>query len=198
MDFAEMIQDIDRRMTSMLSPGRALHSRRVAELSAAICSVHAIAPEKGELAGLAHDICKELPRSEQSLLAKGFPGNRLGKGDESSFISDHIPHGPAAAVWLIEEYELADDEILEAVAYHTVGDPKMGPLASIVYCADKLEPGRQEISEAYRERCLSMSIPDMVASVCSHSIEWLRRTGRPVAPQTIILYNSLIKTVRQA
>lgn len=77
-------------------------------------------------------------------------------------------------------------------------DPKMGPLASIVYCADKLEPGRQEISEAYRERCLSMSIPDMVASVCSHSIEWLRRTGRPVAPQTIILYNSLIKTVRQA
>jgi predicted HD superfamily hydrolase involved in NAD metabolism len=193
MDFTEMIEDIDRRMDSMLSAPRALHSRRVALMSSMLCERHALDPRRGELSGLAHDLCKEMPRSEQNLLAGSFPGNRLEKGGVSSFITEHIPHGPAAAVWLMEEYELSDTEILEAIACHTVGNPNMSCLASILYCADKLEPGRREVSEDYRELCLSMSIPDMVASVCSHSMEWLRRTGRPIAPQTIVLYNSLLK-----
>ncbi len=193
MDFDEMIADIDSRLDSMLSPGRALHSRSVARLCSSLCGLHSIEPRRGVLAGLAHDICKEMPRSEQNILARCFPGSRHGMGDESSFISEHIPHGPAAAVWLMEEYEFTDSEILEAISCHTVGSVAMGPLGSILYCADKLEPGRQEICECYRERCLALPIPDMVASVCSHSIAWLRQNGRPIAPQTIVLYNSLSK-----
>jgi HD superfamily phosphohydrolase YqeK len=50
-------------------------------------------------------------------------------------------HGPAAAERLREE-GVADEELLAAVAYHTIGDPSFGQLGRALYAADFLEPGR--------------------------------------------------------
>lgn len=55
----------------------------------------------------------------------------------------HLPskllHGPAAAARLAGQ---ADDEVLDAIRYHTLGSPRFGALGRAVYLADFLEPGR--------------------------------------------------------
>jgi len=48
-------------------------------------------------------------------------------------------HGPAAAERLAAD---ADDEMLHAIRFHTLGSPKFGKLGRALYLADFMEPGR--------------------------------------------------------
>jgi predicted HD superfamily hydrolase involved in NAD metabolism len=187
MDYAELIRELDRRVGAMLKPDRARHSRSVAALASALCGRYGIDPLRGEAAGLAHDLCKELPRARQHELAVAYPEAVHG----SSLMSDKILHGPAAAVYLARELGVSDAGLLEAVAHHTVGKPGMGALAAFVYCADKLEPGREGIDPSHRNRCLSLPPQQMLGAVVSELISWFESTGRAVAPETILLYTSL-------
>ncbi|MEO8453092.1 MAG: HD domain-containing protein, partial [Gemmatimonadota bacterium] len=53
-----------------------------------------------------------------------------------------ILHGPAAAARAAAQGE-PDEELLNAVRYHSVGHPDFGPAGRAVYCADYLDPGRK-------------------------------------------------------
>lgn len=50
-------------------------------------------------------------------------------------------HGPAAAE-LLRRDGVEDDELLEAIAYHSLGRSGMGSLGRFLFLADYLEPGR--------------------------------------------------------
>jgi predicted HD superfamily hydrolase involved in NAD metabolism len=196
MDYAELSCVLARRVLAegpdaILSPRRREHSRNVAELAARLCDRASIDPERGRAAGLAHDMCKEFPHAELSSLAAAFPGAAPG----SSLLGVKAMHGPAAAVLLARDYGVDDAEFLDAVAYHTLGRPGMASLEIAVYCADKLEPGRKRIDSAWRERCLSLPLPLMLPEVVASVIRWLKEQDLAVAPETIVLYESLNRRI---
>jgi predicted HD superfamily hydrolase involved in NAD metabolism len=184
---------IDARLDGLLSPARAAHSRRTAELAAEICGRNGIDPERGRAAGIAHDICKELPRAEQRALAASYPAAVA----TSSVLIEKALHGPAAAALLARDYGVRDELILEAVAFHTIGRAGMGALAVAVYCADKLEAGREGVEDAFRDECLDLPLKDMLAAVVRRNVEWIESRGKVVAPETLTLYNSLIDGVAE-
>jgi len=184
---AELSRILDGRLDESLSPERAAHSRRTAELAAEICGGLGLDPDRGRAAGLAHDMCKELGLEKQRDLAALYPGD----AGRSPILADKALHGPAAAVLLFRDYGVADEELLEAVAIHTLGRKGMGALAAALYCADKLEPGRKGVDEDFRRRCLALPPDLMVAEVARHTADWLRSRGKAVAPETLALYNSL-------
>ncbi|MGO8694509.1 MAG: bis(5'-nucleosyl)-tetraphosphatase (symmetrical) YqeK [Rectinemataceae bacterium] len=191
MAYVDLLSALERRVDELLSPSRAAHSRSVAELAAKLCVRQSIEPERGRLAGLAHDLCKEMPLKRQRRLAAEYPGIRKG----STLMADKILHGPAAAVFLRREFGVDDDEVLEAIALHTVGKPGMGELSLILYCADKLEPGRRHVDPSFIDRCLAMPPTEMLRNVVSESISWLAETGHAIAPETLVLYTSLLNSV---
>jgi predicted HD superfamily hydrolase involved in NAD metabolism len=191
MDFTELRALLDARLDLMLSADRAGHSRRVAGLAGRLCARNGLDPLRGEAAGLAHDLCKELPLGEQRALAAAYPGTR----PSSELIRDKIIHGPAAAALLARDYGMADGEILEALALHTVGRPGMRLLSVLLYCADKLEPGRDGASGAERMRLLELEPLEMLRGTVAGTIAWLRARGRAVAPETILLRESLRESV---
>jgi predicted HD superfamily hydrolase involved in NAD metabolism len=193
MDFAELCPLLDSRLDELLSPERAAHSRRVAKTAAELCLREGLDPDRGTLAGLAHDMCKEMPKRAQAELAALYPQALPGAVLTSALMAAKVVHGPAGAALLARDYGIADAEILEAVALHTVGRPSMGALASILYCADKLEPGRERLRDDYRSRCLALPLDEMLLAVVEGVIEWLREKGRAVAPETLILYSSLVR-----
>ena len=49
-------------------------------------------------------------------------------------------HAPVGAVLAKEQWGIEDEEILKAIAHHTLGSPGMTVLAQIIYLADKLSP----------------------------------------------------------
>jgi putative HD superfamily hydrolase of NAD metabolism len=187
MDYADLCRKLEGRITEILSAERAAHSRRVAQLLAELCLREGIDPDRGRAAGLGHDLCKEMPKKVQRELAARYPEVE----SSAAFMADKVMHGPAAAVVLAREYQVTDQELLEAIALHTVGRPGMGALASLLYCSDKLEPGRDRIGLEYRARCLSLPPEEMLLAVVEGVIGWMRSQGRDVAPETLILYSSL-------
>jgi predicted HD superfamily hydrolase involved in NAD metabolism len=191
MAYGDLLAALDRRVDELLSPSRAIHSRSVAELAAELCVRQSIEPERGIIAGLAHDLCKEMPIKRQRRLAAKFPGTQKG----SSLMADKILHGPAAAVLLRRDFGVEDEDILEAIALHTVGKPGMSELSLILYCADKLEPGRRHVDPTFIERCLAMPPTEMLRNVVCESISWLEETGHVIAPETLVLYSSLLNSV---
>lgn len=117
-----------------LSGKRLLHSMNVCVLATRYAMRFGADPDKCALAALLHDCAKELPEKQQiELAAKIIHGYVPGK---------QILHSPAGAVYAAEHYGVTDQEVLDAIQFHTVGREIMTITDKIVYLADKLEPSR--------------------------------------------------------
>lgn len=200
MAYDKLLSRVDEELELRLSPKRRAHSRGVASFSAELCSRNGLDPRSGRLAGLAHDLCKELPIHEQNELFQAFLADRddieLWIAEAGGHvIADEILHGPAAAHILRKEFSVEDKAVLDAVAFHTIGSPRMDTLSILVYCADKIEPGRKHVDDAFRRRCLSLEPRAMLLAVVADTLEWLAKKGRVVAPATLNLYNALRNSV---
>ncbi|MDA8410837.1 MAG: bis(5'-nucleosyl)-tetraphosphatase (symmetrical) YqeK [Treponema sp.] len=190
MDLARLALSLETRLSRKLTASRAAHSRSVAELAAALCSSNDLQPQRGLVAGLGHDLCKEMGRPTQEHLAsiyQSFSGRSL-EGD--AILGSAALHGPAAAGLLLSEFGCQEEDILEAIALHTLGGPEMGDLAKIVYAADKLEPGRAHVDPLFREACLAMPPDGLFYAVLASTIEWLRSEGLPIAETSFALYGA--------
>ena len=163
------------------------HSLRVAETAEYMCSLYGADKDKGYLAGLSHDICKDLPDSEQIKLASsdGLPVSDTERRKPS------LLHGRAAAVKLRKDFGVGDADILQAVARHTLGGSDMCPLAKIVYVADKIEPGRPQSTEEYRKRLFAMSLDALVLAVLDENIKYLIANGKEPASESYAFRKSL-------
>ena len=83
-----------------------------------------------------------------------------------------------------EKFKILDPEILEAVANHTSGIVGMCNLTKCLFLADKIEPGRPQSTDQYRENLLSMTLDDMLYSVLEENYEYLTKHGCEISPGT--------------
>lgn len=101
-------------------------------------------------------------------------------------------HGPSAAERL-RRGGVVDAELLDAVAYHTTGQPEFGELGRALYLADFLEPGRS-FAPARRAGLLARMPRDrerVLGEVVAARIRHLLERGSRIRPETISFWNSL-------
>ena len=183
---AEAIEDL---LPKYLSWERQEHSRRVAELARELCPRHGLDSVMGDLAGLAHDLAREMDAREVQALAV-----RDGRGI-SAMEAEHpvLLHGRAGSVLLRDIFGIEDLEILDAVASHVTGRPHMGSLAKIVFVADFLEPGRGFLDGQLRLEALELPIDSMVVLVLEEIFKFLKAKDRPIAYPARDLYEELLR-----
>lgn len=107
---------------------------------------------------------------------------------------DPLLHGPAAAERLRTE-GLDDGEILLAVAFHTVGDPRLRRMGRALYAADFLEPGRTFLPD-WREqlrRRMPEALDHVVREIARARIGNLLDRRAPVLPRTVEFWNRLVE-----
>jgi nicotinate-nucleotide adenylyltransferase len=143
----ELIVLMEDTVRRELNPARFLHSRNVAVMTADLCRIFGLDEKAGYLAGICHDIAKPLGGDKMIGLAEkdGMEISRLERKKPS------LLHGRAGAVMLRDRYEIRNQEILDAVMYHTVCDAGMEPLAKALYIADKIEVSRERVDPALRD-----------------------------------------------
>ena len=118
------------------------HVERVRGIARELARLHGIDVGRADLAAAAHDVARHLLPSQ--LLAEA---NRLGlpvAPEEHN--APVLLHGAVGAMWLCEDDEIKDGELLAAVRWHTTAHPDMTPLGRLVFIADKLDPAK---SQAY-------------------------------------------------
>jgi 2-amino-4-hydroxy-6-hydroxymethyldihydropteridine diphosphokinase len=106
--------------------------------------------------------------------------------------ADPLAHGPAAAERAAREGE-TDRGVLDAVRYHTIGYARWNDIGCMLYLADFLEPGRKFAAD--ERRALALRVPQerdaVLKEVVRWRIEWVLRSGWPLAPETVGLWNAL-------
>lgn len=150
------------------------HSLRVALMACARARSLGLSEEKALLASALHD-CGKYVGMDSPLLAGFVP---------PVDVPPPVMHQYTGAYLAEHTFGIADDEVLDAIRYHTSGRERMTELEKLVFLADMLEEGRsfegiEELREAfYRDldECLLLSL--------SRQTEYLRKSGKPVYPLT--------------
>ncbi|BAS28604.1 bis(5'-nucleosyl)-tetraphosphatase (symmetrical) YqeK [Limnochorda pilosa] len=114
------------------------HSLGVAGTARVMAARFGADREAAHVAGLLHDLAK--PLSPEALLKEAERSGIV--VDEVERANPMLLHGPLAAELVREELGIADEQVLDAIRYHTTGRARMGLLEMIVYTADLIEPGR--------------------------------------------------------
>ena len=170
-----------------VSEKRYSHSVRTAEMCRKLCALYGLDEKTGYFAGISHDMCKNFKPEQLLSLAQedGADVSELERKKPS------LLHGRAAAVLLKNNFGVTDSSVLEAVANHTFGKTGMCSLAKVLYAADKIEPGREHVTEDYLARLLALSLDGLVKAVLEENIEYLRKKGSAVAQESEKLLESL-------
>ena len=166
------------------------HIFRVRDVGLDLASRHGIDEERAELAILGHDVARAAKKSEIMRQADRFGLNILDIERKAPVML----HGPVGAELLRHEDGLEDEEILEAVRYHTTGHPTLTPLGLLVFIADKLEP-RKIKSYPYQQELRHIANESLGQAVleflCRESALRLQRR-RAVHPASVEAINALL------
>jgi predicted HD superfamily hydrolase involved in NAD metabolism len=170
-----------------LTRPRLNHSREVARLASELCDRFHADEEKGYIAGMAHDLARELDVAEILLLAES-DGAPVSDWERERPL---LLHGRAAAAILLKHTGYGDEETLQAIRDHVTGRGAMGPISKIVFAADFLEPTRDFVSPEFRRRTLALSLDEMTLAVLDRKLHYVRADGREVAPGALALHQEL-------
>ncbi len=168
------------------SPQRRAHSLRVAEL-AAKRAVKLQIPEKQAIeAALLHDCGKNLPMDSPYLEGFVLP-------TEWGEVPQEVVHQFAGAFILEKHFGITDEEILNAVRYHTSGRPNMGRLEKLIFLADMLEPRRDyDCVEMLRE-LFWKDIDECLERALFEALKFLEKKGGEIYSLTQKAYEFYAK-----
>lgn len=152
--------------------------------------------EKVEIAALLHDVARVTKADQLLKLANEF-------GLPITPLEERLPvflHGSVGAELVRRDYQVQDAEILEAIGRHTVGKAGMGPVARVLFLADKLDPAkdsRYPFNDRVRELAQQDLDKAIVEFIGREAASHLSR-GDFVHPSTIDTRNDLLAGIVQS
>ena len=133
-----LVQMIDAHNRQNLKPSRYDHVMSVANYAASIAHLHGIDPFDAYVASLAHDCTKYLDDKGQ---LEYFKEHNITLTD-GELECPKIWHQISGAHFAKTVFGIENEDIINAVRYHTTGRPAMSPLEKLVCLADSIEPTR--------------------------------------------------------
>ena len=123
------------KIKERLKEKRYIHSLSVAHLSYRIAKIHHLDYQKAYIAGVLHDIAKEIDKGESlALMKQYYPAFvEIGAFSYHQFLGEKVAK---------DDFGITDEEILGAIKYHTTGKGNMNWLEKLIYACDKIDPTR--------------------------------------------------------
>lgn len=130
--------NINTYLKNSLSSKRYKHSLGTANTARKLAIHYNADPLKAEFTGLCHDLAKEIKKEKMLKYIDQFSIYK----DPCIINQPNLAHGEVAAGVLNTQFGIEDNEILEAIKWHTYGCEHMQLLSKIIYMADIIEPSR--------------------------------------------------------
>ena len=164
-------EEIYEIVKERLSEKRFYLSECVVEWCIEYAKIYGVDVEKARIAGIAHDVAKEIPKEKQVEIAETY-GIKL---DEIEKRQIPLIHAKLGAEIARKEFGCTDD-ICEAIKWHTTGNENMSKLAKIVYASDKIDPLRGYDSKYMIDACVK-NIDEGFVLVLKENYEFLLKIG---------------------
>lgn len=177
------IDEIKNNLKNTLDDRRYNHSLLVAESCKFLAKHYNLNEDKAYIAGLVHDICKCFSDDQNKYYVNKYNIDKI-------YLTSNLKpvlHGIIGAYYVKEKYNM-DDEISNAIKYHTLGNPNMTLFDKIVLVSDKIgrtNPDQELINLAYK------NIDDALIYIFKKQEKKLHAEGKIMHKDTIELLKKL-------
>ena len=166
-------------MKENLKESRYIHSLGVEDMAVRLAEIWGADIEKARFAGRYHDIAKNFDseRMDRCIKEYGLPGELIG--------NNALAHSKVAAAILRNEFGVDDEDILNAVRYHTTGRRGMSLLEEIIFVADAVEDNRTYNDLQYYQQLARTDLDRACLEILEYTIWFLGTKEREIHIDTI-------------
>ena len=165
------IKKIRKKMEKTLDSARFEHTLGVTYTAACLAMRYDADITKAQIAGLLHDCAKCLT-------------------NEAELKNPQLLHAKVGSFLAMEEFDIHDQDIINAILNHTTGRPDMSLLEKIIYIADYMEPGRKQAPNLSAIRKAAFEDLDKaLLMILEDTLSYLHSTGSVVDTMTQKTYD---------
>lgn len=190
--FTDDLEETKNKVRQSQNDSRFKHTIGVMETAVKLAERYQEDVEKAKIAGLLHDCAKGFSGQEKMQLCKKY-GVSI---SESERQNHGLLHAKLGAYLAKKDYGIEDEEVLDAIRWHTTGRPNMTLLDKIIYIADYIEPNRNQAPNLDEIRRLAMlNLDECLYTILEASLAYLKTRGEvidPMTEQTYLYYKKLL------
>ena len=184
-----LIEEYKQILRDRLTERRYFHSLCVAKEAERLAIKYSADPEKCFLAGLLHDVTKDTPKDEHLKIFELFD-IMLTDIEKGSFKLWHAISGRA---YIKNILKIDDNDIFDAVRYHTTAKGDMSLTAKILYLADFTSEDRDYEDVDVMRRLVDISLDEALEYALKYTINELVSASKQVHPDTFEAYNQVVR-----
>ncbi len=183
-----MNKDLFIEELNTLSDYRRIHSLNVSIEARRLAEKYGADPERAEIAGLLHDITKEF--DDETQLKIIHDGGIILSAVEQA--SPKLYHAISASVYVRERFGIEDEDILNAIRYHTTARAGMSALEKVVFLADFTSADRKFDDIDNIRRCAEISLEDGMLYALRFTISRISARSGLISPDALDAYNEIV------
>ncbi len=170
-----------------LSNKKKKHVVSVLDMANELADIYGADKYKIKVAVMAHDAFKELSNEELNSYVKKFNLSNYYLNNKN------LSHGKVASIYLKNELNIQDEDILNAVSFHTTGRANMSLLEKIVYIADAVEPNRTFPGVKKMRETAKIDIDEACIMCMNNMIKYLKERNFHIDRDTLKARDFLVK-----
>ena len=176
---------LNKAMKEVQSGKRFQHTIGVEYTAAALAMKYGVDLDLARLAGLLHDCAKSMKDEE---LLKLCERNQIPITDIERR-NPYLLHAKAGAWNAKNLYHVTNEDVLNAICWHTTGRPNMSTLEKIIFIADYIEPGRNNAPNLPEVRRLAFEDLDLtLVRILKDILDYLKDQKGEIDPMTTKTY----------
>ncbi|MBR5271361.1 MAG: bis(5'-nucleosyl)-tetraphosphatase (symmetrical) YqeK [Clostridia bacterium] len=181
-------KEIKEKLEKLLSPQRYAHTLGVSETAKKMAHMYGVDVDKAYIAGLLHD-CAKFGTVDEQLKKCKETGLEI---SSEEYMCLPVIHAPLGARIAQLEYGIEDEEILNAIRFHTVAREGMCDLEKIIYIADMIEPTRDYAEVGYLRETAKKGLDIAMIQCLGECIMFNIKKKKTVHSNSIKCWNELM------
>ena len=182
------MNDYKSAIKKLLTKSRYEHSINVSKAAEDIAERYGVSIKKARIAGLLHDITKDMTKKEQLEMINKY-NIEMSKLELSI---DKLWHAKTGAEYVKNEFKIDDEEIINAIRYHTTGKPNMSDLEKVIFVADTIAEDRNFKGVDDIRKAIKKSLNEGVLAALIASIDFLIIKKKLIHDDTFLAYNGIL------
>lgn len=177
-----MLEELREIVKSRVTQKRYIHTLGVEEKAVELAKKYGVDEKKARISAILHDIAKSVEVDKLEEICKKYFSEELSTEDISI---TEILHGFVGYIIVRDELKIEDEDILEAIKYHTIGKRGLSKLGRIVYIADAIEKNRDYPNVEKIREITDRDLDEGIIFEIDKKIEYLEKNGGKIHKNTL-------------
>ncbi len=181
----------ERFIRENLKESRYRHSLGVEEMAVRLAKLHGADVQKAAFAGRYHDLAKNFDNETMDAYVReyGLPDHLIG--------NNALAHSKVGAAILEHEFGVEDEDILNAVRYHTTARRGMSLLEELIFVADVVEDNRTYSDLDYYQELAYRDLDQACLEILEYTIGDLTEKGREIDRDTLEARDWVLQKIKE-